>query len=717
MGVENQLAASDVVCGACDDHNHGDAKFCKSCGQSLYEQCVDCGYQVLLSQRFCGSCGSDLHKNLQKQHDQHQVWMAMAVDSAKQYDFDNALALLRRIASNADYRFRESAENAQEAMQKVKAMQQRADETSRATLAKANEEFANGNHQQVVQLLESIPEQLLNEDAKRIIRHARSHAAEVTELEQSLKEGIAKKDWVLVGGVIDQLLTHNADKELYQQIARQVSDKLTKQARKLFDTHCYAKALDRLQSVPSIERNEDFDRLWQTLDDANWLSTQSQNAAFATPMLGRLAVRFAKEAGGNSDAQAEVKKLASTLKTAERLPRCPFPIWRGYSTSWMGGDVAMLGLPTSIDLGEDNVLPTIQSRFHVAIGLALQGLGRARVTEQFRLKKGRFKSLNWRKSKSVWGVDVGASAIKAVCLSETDDEVSVTDSYFCEYPNPVCRSGESDKDSPIADAVSKLIEEKELGDTPVWVNVPAAELINRFVRLPPVTTKQAQQMLDAEIKHRIPIPREDLSIVSWMSEGDDAHGRAAMITAAKRSVVEHRYQLLADLGLSIAGMQGDTIATVNFIQHEYAEFFGNNDEPDEQPDSDSSEASMGMIKVPTLAFVESGASTTSLILVSSETHWIWSFESAGEDLTTALARSTKSTRNESEQLKRNPAAIEHPATQYLAVERRMNEGRSRLEKAFAEATQQNQRFDVTQTWCLGGGCLAHQWINRLLLEN
>ena len=51
----------------------------------------------------------------------------------------------------------------------------------------------------------------------------------------------------------------------------------------------------------------------------------------------------------------------------------------------------------------------------------------------------------------------------------------------------------------------------------------------------------------------------------------DVHGRPALISAAKRSVVEERFQLLTDAGLKIAGFQGDPLAIVNFAAYEFGE--------------------------------------------------------------------------------------------------------------------------------------------------
>ena len=48
-------------------------------------------------------------------------------------------------------------------------------------------------------------------------------------------------------------------------------------------------------------------------------------------------------------------------------------------------------------------------------------------------------------------------------------------------------------------------------------------------------------------------------------------------------------------------------------------------------------------KTPAIAMLDCGAATTNLVIVSGETHWSWTGELGGEDLTTALARVTKLT--------------------------------------------------------------------------
>jgi Tfp pilus assembly PilM family ATPase len=425
--------------------------------------------------------------------------------------------------------------------------------------------------------------------------------------------------------------------------------------------------------------------------------------------------------------------LAAKLKQADRSQRNPYPAWKGSADCWMGGATGVLGRPASISPGQQKPLKGCVARFHVAIGLALQGLGKARISQQFASKNGRLKAIGWRKKKRCWGIDIGTAAIKAVCLTETDEGLEVVDSYFEEFSDPVCRTTvEVDKAGVVKSAVEKMLATKEIADTPVWANIAASNLVNRFVRLPPVSDKQAAILLESEIDQRIPIPKDDLAVVRWMGpKGEnEIHGRPAVITGAKKDVVRERMRLLTDAGLTLSGFLGDTLAIVNFAAYEFAESLrlnesnaaneigseGSDVDDRAYADDPSQNRSNRADQTPAVALVECGAATTNLVIVSDEAHWAWSIESGGENLTAALARQSKTGQSEAEQLKRNPAALTLPSKDYASVEQRQDELRMRIERVFEDAMLQNPRFRVIQSWCLGGGCLAHQWIRRLMLK-
>ncbi len=315
------------------------------------------------------------------------------------------------------------------------------------------------------------------------------------------------------------------------------------------------------------------------------------------------------------------------------------------------------------------------------------------------------KTLGLKKRKACWGIDIGSASMKAVCLEEQEGgPLLVVDSFYEKYAAPLCRSSVQDDDTTaVESAIANFLESRDVGDTPIWANLSASKLVSRFLRLPPVKDKAARSLLDQEVDQKIPIAVDELSIARWIGElgKDQIHGRPALITAARRQVVESRLERLRECGLTVTGLQADTTALVNFAVHEFAEEWSD----DEQDDAET----------PAVALIDCGASCTNLVLVSGEAHWSWTLEAGGEDMTALLARETKTTHGEAEQLKHNPAALVMPATQYKSIEQRQSELRVRLQTSLAEALRQNPRFKVSQCWCFGGECLSHGWVRRVLL--
>ncbi len=67
-------------------------------------------------------------------------------------------------------------------------------------------------------------------------------------------------------------------------------------------------------------------------------------------------------------------------------------------------------------------------------------------------------------------------------------------------------------------------------------------------------------------------------------------------------------------------------------------------------------------------------------------------------------------------MKQNPAMLDSPSRHYQAVEQKQDELRARIETVLADALRRNKRFEIVQSWCVGGGCLAHEWIRRLMTD-
>jgi Tfp pilus assembly PilM family ATPase len=258
--------------------------------------------------------------------------------------------------------------------------------------------------------------------------------------------------------------------------------------------------------------------------------------------------------------------------------------------------------------------------------------------------------------------------------------------------------------------IQKFLQAKQLEDQSVWVNLSGSHTVNRFVRLPPVKDKESRKLLVTEVKQLIPIPLDELSMACWIRHLDDEViiGRPGVVTAARKSIVTARMELLEACGLKLDGLQSDTVALANFGAHEFAPVWAS---VDAKPSSGEELLKRAVV------MVDCGASATNLVIVSGESQWYWTLETGGEDLTALLSRTSKLTNEEAEKLKRNPAALSSPAKQYELIEQRLDEVRARLSTIASDGMRQNSDWKVIQTWCMGGGWQAHQWIRRVILRH
>ena len=740
--MKTETAASFIAttCVACKSESTADAKFCNSCGHALYEPCGSCESLVLLTQKFCVSCGFDLVASLRAREANNDERLSGAIAAAKAYDFDQAVSLLEMVAKQKDHRFREAADSASKALTKVSAMKVSAENSAVTATAAAEQAAAANDHAEVVRVLSKIPGILLGDAARRLLSTSKRSLEQVGSLESDVRDAVAKRDWSMAGGLIAQLIDTDDRNQDYQTLGVRVSRKLVSEAEKLFLAQRYQRAVDKLGCIPPSCHSEADDSLRERILNAQWLSAQFDAEPFATPMLGRLAVRFAKEFPEDEGAQKLVKTLSATLKQSARPLRMHLPAWRASRQSWVGGEAGLLAVPTSIVAKDQPMMRSAAGRFTVAMGIGLQGLGKARFDEFYqskKRKKGLLGGFSRKKKSGCWAVDIGSSSLKAVRMQWINEKPVVTDCFFQEFENPFCRVGQNHNIAKtLKPIIETLLAEKDFDDVPVYVNLPASLAITRFVRLPPVSDKQATELLRVEIGQRIPVPVEDLFIIDHISslDEDSFHGRAAVMTAIKRSDVDNRFDLLDAIGLACDGLQADTIALANFAACEFADLWVPDDQnlDDTQAGDDVAEAKKKKLKkskkkiqslydnneekTPAVAIIDCGAASTKIVIVSGETHWAWSIENGGEDLTTALARATKTTHAEAEKLKRNPAELPSPHSDYQLLEQRQIDVRSRLERMMQDAKNQNSRFQIQQSWCVGGGVFAHGWLRRTMLS-
>ncbi|MEM9365070.1 MAG: zinc ribbon domain-containing protein [Planctomycetota bacterium] len=725
-------SVSTVACGACEQTNPASAQFCASCGHALYEQCDKCNTPVTLTQKFCVSCGRDLASWLEDRQASKQQRLAEAVAAVKVVEFDRATTILNRLVDEKDYRFGEIASRAREAREKVALLQEQIQTDAAEKIAQAKVAYANDDRGTAAKLLSKVHERLLDEESTGILQASRSFLEQSDALQKDLQECWDRKDYRTAAGILQQLTDLMPGHEKYRKLALQVSEKLSSRARKLATRFDYEAAADVLSSVPLVGQNEDVQLFRREVDRLVWFQKAFISEPFATPALGRLAIRYAKEAPNDGSASAMVDKLKSAVREPRAAARDWAPHFDGTRKSWLGAPFSVLGRLTAFDLSGLDDAPQSWSGYGVAIGLALQAIGLSRVEGNLVPSKGVLGKLGFGKANAAWGVDIGSSMLRAVLLSfnKGDEQPKIEVAFEYEFETPTCRGGGLTVDADvIRPGIEKLLEVIDESTEPIWCNLSASDSVSRFSELPPIKDKQADALIAKEVDLKIPIPEDELALISWRAKFDKQKegGRPLMLSATKKINVTRRTDLLGASGLKIAGMQMDQVALINFIDFGFGDVLrpesetGGEAQDDADNDNESVESddpprkSHSMAKrTHCVAVLDTGAAKTTLALVTPTAIWYWTQETGGEDVTALIARTTKLAAADAEKSKRNFASFDWPNEVDEAVAKKQDELKERVKRLREEAEKTFGEFEIDGVWCVGGAYQQHGFLRRVL---
>ncbi len=702
MAESTARTGIEFACGKCSHPNLAGVKFCGGCGHSLFEPCPGCGQSVRLTEKFCGACGADLEAALQSRMEKAEQAMVAAVAATKEHRYADAITRLEIVIKDQDFRLAELADQARQALAKIIALRDQMTTRVEAAARAAKVAAANADREEVVRILDSVPVKLLDEDSARLLSKSRSFVCELAELVSTLRGCLSEKNWLLAGSLIERLVELCPEDESFRSLGGQVASKLMIEADRQYSRRDYARAVDCLDAVPATAHDAAYAELRQKIDNVEWLSAQFDAEPYATATLGRLAVRLAKQTPDDPQGKELVNRIATRLKEPIVDRRHPYPVWNGSRRSRLGGDAAILGWPRCVDCRGDAVTQKFPARFSVAIGLAMQGLGGARVNESLWEKKSLLGGIGGRrKARICWGVDIGNSAIHAVLLQKDATNVVVIQAYYVEFPPPTRLGKDSRGPLVIRDAIKTMTDAIDFGSVDVVANYPGREVLVRFVELPPVEDKKAKALLEVEATGQFPIANDELCMIRWFAEKpeQDGYGRPAAIVAARKFAVKNRVDFLVEAGLKVSSLQCEQIALVNFAAVEF--------EAELQPPAGSNHR-VG------IALVDAGSAATTLVLMDSIGFWFRTIEGGSEELTMSLARTAKVVADEADRLKKDPSLLASPAKEYAVIEERQQALALRLSQVIGEPLKQSRTLKIEQTWAVGGGAFGHGWIRRVL---
>lgn len=258
--------------------------------------------------------------------------------------------------------------------------------------------------------------------------------------------------------------------------------------------------------------------------------------------------------------------------------------------------------------------------------------------------------------KTVWGIDIGQCALKALKLRYVDDQLRLEAFDIIEHPK-VLTQPDADKPRLIRLALEQFLARNNVEDSLVVVSAPGQTGFTRFVKLPPVEEKQIPEIVRFEAEQQIPFNINDV-IWRWQAFHDpDSPDVEVGIFAMKRSDVSAVLDRYAEAGISVDAVQMAPLALYNFLAY------------DDQQAPDGA-----------TLLVDIGADKTDLVIADGSRIWTRTLQLGGNNFTESLVKAFKLNFGKAEKLKRMAATNKHARHIFQA-----------MRPVFAELVQEIQR--------------------------
>lgn len=229
-----------------------------------------------------------------------------------------------------------------------------------------------------------------------------------------------------------------------------------------------------------------------------------------------------------------------------------------------------------------------------------------------------------------WGIDVGVTAVKAVCLQNSKTGVTVIDSAYVPFKKQT--DDKIERISQVRSALEHLVSTKKIGSTPVVVSLMGHNALHKVFELPPIPKNKVAELVGFEARQQIPFDLEDV-VWDYQVTSDFAIGEQVEISlfAIKREVIDDFLGVINDFNLNIEALQLNSLASYNFVAYEKAVA--------EKP----------------VVMVDMGANNCEFIIVNSGKYYVRKLAVAGNAFSELLSEKFKISYDEAQELKHSMA--------------------------------------------------------------
>lgn len=297
------------------------------------------------------------------------------------------------------------------------------------------------------------------------------------------------------------------------------------------------------------------------------------------------------------------------------------------------------------------------------------------------------------KSASVWGIEIGQSALKALRCSQVGDQVIAEAFDYIEYPK-ILTQPESDPETMVREALETFVKRNDLKKTTVAVSVPGQNGLAKFFKPPPVELKKIPDIVKYEARQQIPFELDD---VVWdyqlMAGGEISDGFALEsevgLFAMKRDAVYRALKPLTTAGIDVDLLQLAPLSIYNMVTFDrsLASDTDTTYDPEHPPKS--------------TVVLAMGTDATDLIVTNGYRVWQRSMPLGGNHFTRQLTKDLKLTFAKAEHLKRNAMEADDPKLVFQAMRPIFNDLVTEVQRSMGFFRSLNKKAEIGGILMLG----------------
>lgn len=172
-------------------------------------------------------------------------------------------------------------------------------------------------------------------------------------------------------------------------------------------------------------------------------------------------------------------------------------------------------------------------------------------------------------AKTAFGLDIGATTIKAVWLNHEKNGYILQACYTAQTP-PKGMISESPVDQEeMSQALRKVVSEAKITTPYVNVALPENQVYTRVIEMPVLSDKELSSAIIWEAEQYIPVPLESISfdykVLARPTQAQSTEKMHVLLVGAPKVLINKYDQILSMAGLGIASLETEILSTLRAL--------------------------------------------------------------------------------------------------------------------------------------------------------